>query len=110
MPPPARSRTGFFASLPPVPTPATSAEPTRNARSMGRGVELGRDVLHVLQRGFENVAQQPVLGVGQRLVSRPLLGRDHGEAPRFEDLAEQFLGQLGAVGVVGLLPYDLGVL
>src|SRR4029079_11925181 len=41
--------------------------------SAGRHVELGRDVLHFLQRRLEQRSRQELLDVGQGLVRRPLL-------------------------------------
>ncbi len=42
-------------------------------------LELGRDVAHLLERRIEQVARQELLRIGQRLVLRPLVGRDHVE-------------------------------
>ncbi len=78
--------------------------------SASRGVELGRDVVHFLQRRFQQRPGHELLRVGQRLVGRPLLAVDHGLAPRLQDIGEQILGQLGAKRVAGLLPDDRGIL
>ena len=76
-----------------------------STRSVRLAVELGRDVAHLLRASNSSRSRsQELLRVGQRLVRRPLLGGDHVDAARFEDLAEQVLGKLGAERVVRLLP------
>src|SRR5947207_956787 len=91
---------------PPVPADATGQAYT----SARRRVELGRNVGHFLERRIEQRTHQELLRIGQRLVRRPLLGGDHVDAARLEDLAKLFRGKLGAHRVVGFLPDDCSVL
>src|SRR4029079_5292422 len=75
-----------------LPRPACAGGcPRKPYTSAGRHVELGRHVLHLLQRRLQQRSREEMLHVGQRLVRRPLLGGDHGLAARFENVAEQFL-------------------
>src|SRR6478735_1586085 len=78
--------------------------------SVRRSVELGRHVVHVLQRLVEHRSDQELLRIGQRLVHRPLLSRDHRLDARFENLVEFLLGQFRTEGVVGLIPHDARIL
>src|SRR5262245_58902598 len=65
-----------------------------------RRFEVGRNVAHFLERRVEQIAGQELLWIRQRLVWRPLPRRDHSQTTRFENRAEQVLGNFRAVSVV----------
>src|ERR1043166_6748282 len=78
--------------------------------SPGQDVEVGRNVGHLPERRIEQRTHQELLGIGQRLVRRPLLGGDHVLAARLEDFAKLLGRKLRPHRVVGFLPDDLGIL
>src|ERR1700722_833105 len=70
------------------------AEAVNISIPFGRRLDIGRHVAHFLERRIEQAAGQEASRIGQWLALGPLPRRDHGEAARLEDFAEQVLRHL----------------